>query len=224
MIEFFENCVSPAMLAPTVLLGLCLLYWILVIVGVLGMEAFDFDVDPAVDVDPSIDVDGGVDVDAGGHGGFVVESLKFFHLGDVPLMIVLSIFALSFWGANYAANQYFNPEWRGWFSVLWFGPSLLVGLVITKLILMPSARIFAFKDNAAIDRERLIGQKAIVTTSEVSESFGQASIQQDGPPIVLNVRVEKGDSFQQSDVVKIINYNKESDTFLVKSADFEIPK
>ena len=222
MIEFLNNCFSPGMLVPSVLLALCLFYWLLVIVGVLGMEAFDFDVDPSVDVDAGVDLDTGTDIDAAGHSGPVVESLKFFHLGEVPLMIVLSIFAISFWTANYAANQYFNPEWSGWLSVVWFGPSLLLGLFITKLILMPSARIFAFKDNAAIDRERLIGAQAIVTTSEVTDAFGQAAIQQEGPPITLNVRVEKGDHFQKSEVVTIYKYDRDSDTFIVKPADFDI--
>lgn len=213
MSEFFDTCFSPAMLAPTFLLCLCLLYWILVIVGVLGIEALDFDVDPGIDVDP------GVDVDPGAHGGYVVESLKFFHLGDVPLMIVLSVFALSFWFLNYAANYYFNPQWSAWLSLMWIGPSLLLGLLITKLVMMPSAKFLAFKDNAAIDREKLIGQKAVITTSEVTETFGQAIINRKGPPIALNVRSEKGDHYNKSDVVTIIQYDRETDTFLIKPAN-----
>ena len=45
MTEFFETCASGPVLPASVLLTLVCIYWLTVIVGAVGMDAFDFDLD-----------------------------------------------------------------------------------------------------------------------------------------------------------------------------------
>ena len=67
----------------TVLLCLASAYWVLVILGGIGLEVFDLDLD--------------VSPDPGGDGSIFdwgVLGLRWFNLGEVPLMVWLTAFAL----------------------------------------------------------------------------------------------------------------------------------
>ena len=94
----------PVNLPASFLLGLVLLYWLMVILGVLGMDAFDLDLDADLDFDVEADVDGHFE------GSVFGKVLDFFHLGDVPIMIVVSFFVLNMWIITIVSNHYFNPE------------------------------------------------------------------------------------------------------------------
>ena len=87
MRELLEASISYVNFPFTVLLGLVLLYWITVIVGLLDLDLFDvdLDVDADVDVDVDVDVDAGADVP--GVGGAGIATLRFFHVGTVPVEV-----------------------------------------------------------------------------------------------------------------------------------------
>lgn len=226
-IDFVNECLQPPNLLATFLLLLVIVYWLLVIVGFLGMEAFDIhldvDADVGVDGDPGFDVDSetGVDLDGGSGASFGVEALKFFHLGEIPLMVVVSFFVGSFWFVSYTANHYLNPETSFIVSMYWLGPNLLISLIMLKAMTMPLSRLFRFKDQVETTRQQLIHQLAIVKTSEVTEKFGEVEINREGPPLALTARAGKGDHFSKGDVVRIAEYNKLNDTYLVVKANRE---
>ena len=76
MTELIHVCTSWPTLVVTTLLGLVVLYWLCVILGALDFDLFDFDVD--LDGQPDSFLDWGM------------VGLKWFNLGEVPLMVWLT--------------------------------------------------------------------------------------------------------------------------------------
>jgi hypothetical protein len=204
MTEFFAEVIQPVNLPATILFGLVMLYWVMVIFGTVGLEMFDFDMD--------LDADG---VDIGGGGGFLHGLLQFFHLGEVPVTIFGSIFAILYWAGTILGNHYWNSEWSIMVGVLVFVPCMVVSLLATKLIIMPVAPMFRRSSEIDEDYKSLVGQLAVVSTGEVTDAFGEVSIQQDGPPLVLNARCH-GARLQKGEVVELVSYDQNRNTWLVK--------
>ena len=208
----------PVNLPASFLLGLVLLYWLMVILGVLGMDAFDLDLDADLDFDVEADVDGHFE------GSVFGKVLDFFHLGDVPIMIAVSFFVLNMWIITIVSNHYFNPELSWMVLGMWVVPNVVVSLMITKLILLPLATIFRNSESQQKLREEMIGQVGVVKTSEVNEGFGQIEIQQDGPPIVLNVIAATGRRLGRGDAARIVSYDANKDRYIVELSKWEKTK
>ena len=210
MTEFFQEIIQGPNLIATGLLILVAIYWLCVILGFLGLEALDID----------LDVDADVDVDVGGSFEFG-DLLRFFHLGEVPVMIFVSFFAMFFWLTTIMTNHYFNHEFSMLVMLLFIMPCILVSLLATKLVIMPMVPLFVTENDPHKSRKMLVGQKAIVTTSEVNEKFGQVSIKQDGPPIVLNARTNDGNTLTKGEFVELVEHIKDGDLFIVKLSKWE---
>jgi hypothetical protein len=198
MINLIFEMFQPVNLVPTMLLLVVLAYWLLAIIGVLGGDLFDIDLD-------------GSDAGDGWAAGF-----KFLHLGDVPIMLVVSLFVLFFWATTIMSNHYFNPNLSGWVVVYFLIPNLIASLLVTKLILFPTVTIFKKLSPAqSHDKAHFVGRLAVVQTSEITDEFGQISIQQDGPPLVFNAR-SYGHRPIKGEVVEITEYEPVKDLFVVR--------
>jgi len=108
MIDFINETFQLVNLPATCLLLLCLLYWSMVIIGAIGVDAFDIDFDADVDVG-DLDLEGDFDSHPGGFNSLA----EFMHLKEVPLVIVGSVFALLFWSASFFGNHMLNPSATG---------------------------------------------------------------------------------------------------------------
>jgi hypothetical protein len=211
VIESFFNAVN---LPATALLILVLLYWSLVIFGMLDLGIFHFD----IHIDPSSPTDGLPDIGsaAAGFGGTLKAVLGFFYLGRIPTMILVSVFALVFWLATIYTNQYFNPTAELERAVLLWGPVMIGSLLVTKVLFWPCLSFFdEMATNHGELENTLVGKMATVTTSEVTETFGQVTIEQQGPPIVLNARAAAMDRYTKGEVVQILSHDSQSNTYLI---------
>lgn len=199
-------------LAATLLLLLVVLYWLLMIVGVVGIDALDFDFD--ADVDVGSDLPGADGLEAGGSLLGVV--VAFFYLGRIPVMLLMSVFSLIFWLATIYGNRYLNPEMEA-FPTLYVLPiAAMVSLVATKLVFWPTLGFFDGMDGKHRERpNRLLGLNGLVTSTEVTEKFGQVTVEQNGPPIVLNVYCGELDRFKKGDLVTLVEYNANKNTYLI---------
>lgn len=212
---------DPIVLPFTVLLGFVLLYWLLVITGSLGMEIFDVD----WDVEAEADFDGDAGVDGGSGDSFMIQSLKFFHVGEVPIMIIATCFSITMWASVYLSNYYLTDEnTKIWFSLLMLGPCLLFSLLVTRFALLPVRSLFRSLNQAEAARTKIVGKICLITSSEVTEEFGQAEIPQDGPTIVLHVRAKKGEGLRKGDAALVDSYLEESNTYLVVRNRPEVKK
>ncbi len=203
MTEFWEACISwPTWPATLLLLAVCG-YWLLVIVGAVSLDFLDFDFD--------------LDVDADVHGslldlGFV--PLRFLNLGSVPVMLWVSVYAFATW----VLSKWINSEaLHQSFELAVDGPALLrdfgLGAIITKCITQPMRGKFdPVEPHSAKD---LIGNTCTITTSEVTETFGEAEYITDGSPLKLKVRAVEG-TLAKGDLATIVDFTPEKNIYFVK--------
>lgn len=204
-------------LPATVLLLLVTLYWLLVIFGAFDFGSLDLDLgwEPPAPTDGIPDISGA----AAGAGGLFKAVLGFFYLGRVPTIALLSVFALVFWLGTVLINQAYNPEADWLRGVLSWGPIALGSLLLTKLVFWPLLPLFDEMHRRHGELENtLVGKLATVSTSEVTETFGQVVIEQQGPPIVLNVRAAPLDRFTRGQVVKILSHDSQTNTYLIAAS------
>ena len=240
MIEFLQLCFSPINIVFTILMGGVFLYWTMFLVGAVGLDLFDIDVDADLDwdadvgvgVDADVDVDvhapdvgsahgGGHDAHMHGHGssGFV-SVLRFFNVGDVPLMILVSALVGTMWAVSVLSTHYLNPQQSLLRAILWLVPNLLLSLLLTKAVTSPFRYLFG-KANLGIQAPtRIVGKTCIITTSEVTPKFGQARIEQEGAPITVNVRCRADATFSKGDEAVITEHD--TDTYFVYPFDLEV--
>ena len=236
MIEFFQECVNYVNLPATTLMIMVLLYWLMVMVGVFGMDAFDFDVD--VDADVDFDADLGTDIHSGvdsapatsigggssttGNDGVFKQVFDFFYLGEVPIVIIATFFVLFFWIATFVTNHYFNADQQLVPVLLWLLPNLIVSLLLTRITMIPFAIIFKKPPPENKTREELYGLVGTVTSSEVTETYGQIELRiGDEPEMKFNVVSRPGQKLAKGDAAKIVSYDHKDGTFLVELTKWE---
>jgi len=199
VIKLLEASLNWPVFPVTVLLGICLLYWLCVIVGVLDLDLLDFDLDFEIGGEaPSI-----LDF------GFV--GLRFFNLGEVPIMLWLSFFSISLW--MLAINLDAGKTDQTFMEYLPFAlRNLGISLVVTKLITQPFRGAFRYLPPNEV--ETLLDQTCQVTSTSVSDKFGQAEFQTEGAPLKLHIRSEDH-TIQKGDLVRLTDYNPEKQVFYV---------
>ncbi len=246
MIEFFHECINFVNLPVTMMMIAVILYWLMVMVGVFGMETFDFDFDadvPDVGLDAGIDADvgfggGGLDINTGvgeapgtsfsggssttGNDGIFRQVFDFFYLGEIPIVIIGTFFMLAFWVATLVTNHWYNMDQRLLISLLWLIPNFVISLVVTRITMIPFIAIFRKPPPENRTREEMHGLIGRVITSEVSDKFGQIEVRQENEPeMILNVRIKSGEMLGKGDAAKIVSYNHEDGTFLVELTKWE---
>jgi len=247
MIEFFLETVNYVNFPVTVLLIGMLLYWLMVIAGVVGMDAIDLglDLDADVDVGLDVDMDAGLDIDADvdldggsidgapqtsmgsgssstGGDSFLRTVFEYFYLAEIPIVIVASFFIFYMWMATVLTNHYTNPNQSFLIAAAWFLPNVLVSLFVLRFSMMPVAIIFRKPPPENKTRDELLGLTGRVTTSEVTETFGQIEIKRgDEPEIILNVRARPGKTLAKNDLARIMAYNNSDGTFIVEYTKLE---
>lgn len=207
MESFIEGCFSWPSYPASILLLIVCGYWLLVMFGALDLDFLDIDIDLDMDVD--------VDVDASIlQFGFV--PLKWLNLGSVPTMLWGSVFALAGWMTSRLIN---SPDPHASFEWWSDGQAILrdfgIALLITKVITQPLRGKFdPVEPNKADD---LIGKTCVVTTSEVTESFGEAEFTTDGAPLRLTVR-STDTSLAKGDSAVIVDFDTETKTYQIQRA------
>jgi len=237
--ELLHEIFSEANILATAMMVLVLMYWAMMVFGVVGMDMFDIDVDVDADVgiDADLDVDvevdgnlttaGGADMDSGSSttsasSGLVRGLVEFFYLTDVPVAIVGSTFAFGYWASSLILNHLFNTEHTFIASLIWVIPNIIIGLVVMRLAVKPMAKILAKTAPEDRSRSEMTGVIGRVVTSKINESFGQIEVKTAGEPeVVYNARTANGQELAKGDAAKILSYNNEHNTFLVELTKWE---
>ena len=207
MTEFLLEAIKSPNLPATVMLCLALLYWILMIFGIFGFEGMDTDIGIDADADMDMDIDGNVD------GGIAGDVLTFFHMGEVPVMILGTFFVLFFWVATMVTNHYFNPQWNLLVAGYCLVPNIIASLVLTKLCVMPITPLF--REMRKTDAPKVVGSRGEVSTSYLDGTFGQITIDQMGPPIVVNAITENGQRLVKTQEIKVVRFEQETGIYIV---------
>jgi len=195
----------------TVLLAIVVIYWL---VGMLGLVDLDFSGDIDVDVDVDIDADVDADISVGGLTGLFLT----FGLTGVPFTLIISIVILVCWLISFYL-QFYLLTWlpEGWLyyiagSVVEAGV-FLISLPVTAILIRPLKGFF--KSVEAVTNRHLVGKDATVTTTTISDTFGQVKVFNEGAEILLDVRCEPQHNLTMGDKVLLIEYIQATNTYIV---------
>lgn len=192
MTELFQESTTAYTLPVTILLGLCLVYWLFVILGALDIDAIDFGGGGDMDTGGGADLDLDVDLDSSsGGGGWWHSVLEFFNLLEIPGMVFLSVMSLAMWFLQVNLNSSFNAGDVAALGFAFLFVSLLGSAMIAKYAVKPLVPLFA-RLNKGEEHIPVIGQEGIVKSAQVDENYGQVEVDKDGAPLLLNARIGEG--------------------------------
>ena len=218
--ELFEASFQAVNLAYTLLLLLVVVYWVIVMFGMLDLSSLDLDLD-AGDVDASAELPDGVDGIEAADSPLVFDGLlEYFNLRRAPLSVMISFFALSLWMIGVAANQYLN---KGQSTALAFGiffGNVLLSAHIAKFACLPLVPVFTSLRKETSGHRELMGSLVVVTSAHVDGEFGQVELQEEGAPITLLARTE-GQVLNKGDEAVLLRKESDRDVYLVTKLDME---
>ena len=209
MVELIQLAFSPINVLFTLFLVTIVVYWLTVIVGVLDTDLFDIDL-PDMDAD----MDAGTDAELGSGGMWAV--LHWFHVGEMPVMVLLSIFILSLWAIAILGNYYLNPDQRMLQAIGVFICNVAISSLVVKCVAFPLRPLYAlfYKDCNA--PKKVIGSQGLVVTTQVTaDQMGQLDVHTKGAPIRLNVRSKSHHVFHEHDLAVVVERDKKSNIYFI---------
>lgn len=240
LVDFGSSVIAPANLPYTVFLVLVVLYWLIVLLGVLDFDTLDVDLDIDADMDMDLDMDMDVDVEVSTHGlsqsatagepgavggtvadaGIMIATLRFFGLGEVPLMILLSVQIVLMWLGSMILNDTLRTAPHVIFALIWLVPLFLGCAFVTKIITLPVRYLYGMMNQGIREQKRVVGRVCVVTSSRATHDFGQAELVVDGSPWQLHVRTAEGEELPQGQEAVVLScLDKEKRVFLVKKLE-----
>jgi hypothetical protein len=211
MPEVLQVLASFPTVAHTALVVLCLVYWLFVILGAIDMDA------PAHG-DVSGAVKGAIEAKTGmAHAGGLPDAAAATLVGldslrKIPLTISLSLFSLI--GMVLSGLVCLSYDASSWLlgGAIFLGSSV-VSLVLTSFAARPLAKLFT--THKAVQKSDLIGKVAQVSTGSVTETFGQAVLEDGGSSLILQIRDRSG-RLSRGDKVMLIDLDEASGAYLVE--------
>ena len=211
MQEFVQAAFSTVNVPYTVLLIMVVAYWSLVMIGLVGVDMFDFDLDLDVDMDADMDIEVG-----GGLGGGLMSWLGFLNIGEVPIMFYASLVVLGMWITSMQVNHWIGNE-NGWIAVALVVPNFVFSVLFVKLLLEPIKRLKKEQSHSS----SLIGKVGVVKSLELTEKFGRCEIPTDTAPLIVNARTESGEVLQQGDPIVVVKHLAEEGFHIVTKHHWE---
>lgn len=212
----------------TVLLGLVLLYWTIVLFGLLDMDILDPGGGIESGVDGALDATGAEGVDAGdADAGGIARGLQALGLAQAPLTVSLSILIFFGWMGSFLGMRVA----RGLVPAAWFERraiemtlgigigfvAVLVGFYLTLLVLKPLRPVFALH-NAPL-RASFVGKLCTITSATVDARSGQAEIDDGGAGLRVGVRCFEGNDLGRGSMALLYDYDPRDEVFHVSPAN-----
>ncbi len=209
MTELLQAAFTPANIIPTTLMVLVMMYWVSVIIGLLDLHAFSFEIEKDIHVDTHSDINKDFSV------AWLNNILAFFNLGRVPFMVFMSFLALPFWVLAILTIHYL-PYLNGWLAFLMLIPNLFLSLFIAKILTTPFVKMFAALEKEHDSSVTIIGKMCTILLPATSSELGQASVKTDAAPLILNVKTTRGASLKKGETGLVIDYNAEQKIYLIE--------
>lgn len=216
--DFLAVILSYPTVVLTVLMVIVLLYWLLVVLGALGIDIGDH----ADGVGHVHGVDGAGE--AAGEGALEAHPigegiLAFLGVGKVPITVLVSVLALVGWIlailGSYALGALGLAG--GWlFTTLVLAGSILLSSIASAYLVRPLAPLF--RTDQAVSHRELVGRECMITTGRVDERFGQASLIEGGVDLILQVRCPSPNGLARDSRAILVAYDPEHATFMVEPA------
>ena len=215
--ETIQIAIQPAMLGFTILFGLMLLVWVLIILGMFDMEFLDFDFDLDVSgtdigAGGDFDIDANVAPDA---GGAFHALLAFFYIGKVPVLILATILISSMWILGVIANYTWNPS--GGMELGWpiAGCVLVASFVSLKILALPFRYIFGVLHKNYDPKHKIVGNICIVISDQIDKKLGQAQINSKGTTLVINCVSDDEKPILKNEEAVILSYDAQNSRYKI---------
>ncbi|WP_258101156.1 OB-fold-containig protein [Marinoscillum pacificum] len=195
MKELLEFAFSGVNIIPTCLFIFVLVYWLIVILGVLDIDSVDVDVD--------LDVNGFASV------------LAFFNLDQLPLMIFLTFYVIPLWVVTLIGNDLlgFNSFLTG---LIVFTPSMIVCLFVAKFLTIPFALFFKKIKSETEAVENIVGSICVAKLPITADRKSQAEINVGGTSILINVKTKEGLVIEKGQTALVIDHVQSGNFYYVE--------
>jgi hypothetical protein len=224
--QIYREAMHPVNVLFTLGLLVVVMYWLLVILGCFGGDEGHADASGSLEahadgLDLHADGDHG---SGGGHEGAPMAQggtqmlLRFLHVGDVPLMPLLSIALLCLWVASLLANHYLNPGRTLGLAAILLPPNLLLAAVVVHFLAKPLKIAFRAMNQDAAAPAPIAGSLCRIITATADQEFGEAIIERDGAPLQIHVRTA-GEVLRDGDRALVVQETEEPGIFLVTLFD-----
>lgn len=218
MDPFYQNIAS----FPTVFFSLLLLvvvfYWLAAVLGFVEIEVLDFDLpeaEGALEGNPN-----GSLTNADALAGLMLK----LGLHGVPVTIIVSFIALFGWLLCYYTVHFLfgivpDGILRYVIGLPVLAGTLYVAAMITAVAIKPLRPLFIKAQMQT--KKHVLGQTAVVRTSRVDNSFGEAVLEDGGAGLILKVRTVGNETFAKGDRVVLLENIDESSVYrVVSEAEF----
>lgn len=209
MNAFLQTALTFPTLAYSIVLAVCVMYWLLAATGLVDADGPDHLLGSGGD--------GADDGDASG----VAAMLSKLGLSGVPVMIVLTVLAFVGWlGAYFAQLLLLQhlPDSLRWVAGLGVAVVMLVpGVFVTSMLLRPLSRAL-LRLRPPVEPS-ILGRTAVVSTPSVDAGYGQATMDDGGAGLVLQIRDVESGRFKRGDRVVLIEYLGDKHAYRVMSEE-----
>ncbi len=201
MDTLLNNIISFPTVIYSIPLAVCLIFWLVGIIGVFDPDFLDID----------------IDADAGFAG-----LLATFGLAGVPITLSMSLLFFYAWSLSLSSATWLLPILPA--GIFYYAISSVVVLLsfilavlITGKITRPLSRLFVTHE--ARSNRSLTGQYCVITSLTVNEHFGQAKVDDGGAGLIISVRSEQGNTLTKGDKALIYEYDPQQNLYYISKLD-----
>lgn len=242
MAELISLLVSFPTVIFTIPLGVCLIYWLFVAVGVIGGDLggegeLHLDAGDAAGAGHAGELGELGEAGAGhpelhheapgaelhGAGGGLLQTLGF---GSAPLTVIGSLLIFFGWVTSLLGVGLLapllggaGPGWLAGLAVL--GLALAASVVGTRLASIPLRKLFHAQ--GARERRTLLGRVCVIQSGKVDGRSGQAAFADGGAGLILNVTCDRENGLKKGDQALILDYDEKRDVYEVEPVDWLLP-
>ena len=219
MQEFIELAFSKVNFIATVLAILFAIYWTVTIFTGLDIHGAHAHVhiDNDVHIDKHFDINKDVHHPHAHHGdGAWTSLLKFFHIGELPILFIFSFVSIFLWLFMVNATQALGWQDK-WIGFVLYIPAFIVAMLVTKVVIIPFLklyRVFNHKGEESID---FIGKVGSVVATVKYDKIGQIEIKNAGDVIRVYAKSITNETYSPGQQVIILEAAADQKFYLVQS-------
>lgn len=147
----------------------------------------------------------------------VIALMSALRLRRAPVTVVLTVLMLVAFVASFMGTRHLVPLLPLPFFIsgtLVFVLSLFIAWPIAAMVTFPMGPLY--KSNPAITHAQLVGKRVLVSTSRVTETFGEAELADGGAGLLLQVRCTTPNDLAKGHEALLVAWHAERDAFDVE--------
>jgi hypothetical protein len=198
-----------------VMLGLCGVFFLLQVAGLLGADA---EHQPDVDHDVDADLDGDAEAD-GGDGAGWHDVLSFLGVGRVPFMVVwVTLFLFGGFTGIFVNRVLFvrsDGDYHAWWFIVVCAVALFVGALGVRLFSRLAARLVDVGGRGATSKDELAGRIGVVASPVLDSRHGEIRVHDDrGIELLLHGCLRAGEApLARGAKVVLVSYDGDKQLF-----------